>query len=172
MELESFSLTAVYSRTPARALEFATKYKVEQVFTSLEDMAKSTAIDAVYIASPNSCHAQQAVLFMNHQKHVLCEKAIASNVKELTAMIDAARRNKVTLMEALKTTFLPNFQAISENLPKIGKIRRFFSCKCQYSSRYDAFKEGKATNTQLSLMVMEIMDEARKEIGLVFPADQ
>ena len=112
----NFVLTAVYSRTKARACEFARKYSVEQVFTNLDEMAKSAVIDAVYIASPNSCHAEQAILFMNHQKHVLCEKPIASNSEELLAMIAASRSNQVALMEALKTTFLPNFQAIRENL--------------------------------------------------------
>ncbi|HBE78331.1 MAG TPA: oxidoreductase [Firmicutes bacterium] len=143
---QRFQLTAVHSRNQARASEFAKKYSAEHIFTDLEKMAKSKTVDAVYIASPNCCHARQAILFMNHQKHVLCEKPIASNVKELLAMIEASKANQVTLMEALKTTFLPNFDAIRENLPKIGRIRRIFTSKCQYSSRYDAFKEGKTPN--------------------------
>jgi predicted dehydrogenase len=141
-----FQLTAVYSRTQARALEFAEKYSLKHIFTDLEEMAKSEVVDAVYIASPNCCHARQAILFMNHQKHVLCEKPIASNVKELLAMIEVSKANQVALMEALKTTFLPNFSAIKENLTKIGRIRRFFSNKCQYSSRYDKYKAGKTPN--------------------------
>ncbi|HBF37259.1 MAG TPA: oxidoreductase, partial [Firmicutes bacterium] len=71
---KTFELKAIYSRTQTRALEFATKYSVEHIFTNLENMAKSDVIDAVYIASPNCCHARQAILFMNHHKHVLCEK--------------------------------------------------------------------------------------------------
>lgn len=143
---ERFQLVAVYSRTQARALDFAEKYSVEHIFTDLEDMAESKTVDAVYIASPNCCHARQAILFMNHQKHVLCEKPIASNGKELLAMIESSKANQVALMEALKTTVLPNFQAIRENLPQIGRIRRFLSSKCQYSSRYDAYKAGEAPN--------------------------
>jgi scyllo-inositol 2-dehydrogenase (NADP+) len=144
---KTFELKAIYSRTQTRALEFATKYSVEHIFTNLENMAKSDVIDAVYIASPNCCHARQAILFMNHHKHVLCEKPIASNGKEFLAMIEASKANQVALMEALKTTFLPNFQAIRKNLFKIGKIRRFIANKCQYSSRYDDFKAGNPTNT-------------------------
>lgn len=144
---ERFQLAAVYSRTQARASEFAEKYSVEHIFTDLEDMAESETIDAAYIASPNCCHARQAILFMNHQKHVLCEKPIASNVKELLAMIESSKANQVALMEALKTTLSPNFHALQENLSKIGRIRRFFSNKCQYSSRYDDYKAGKTPNT-------------------------
>ncbi len=143
---ERFQLAAVYSRTQARALEFAERYAVKHIFTDLEEMAKSETIDAVYIASPNCCHARQAISFMNHQKHVLCEKPIASNVKELLRMIELSKANQVALMEALKTTVLPNFHALRENLSKIGRIRRFFSNKCQYSSRYDDYKAGKTPN--------------------------
>jgi predicted dehydrogenase len=62
----NFSLKAVYSRTEERAKEFAAKAGAEQTFTSLEEMAKSDDIDAVSIASPNSFHAKQAILLMNH----------------------------------------------------------------------------------------------------------
>lgn len=141
-----FQFTAVYSRTQERATEFAAKYRVSLSFTNLEEMAKSNEIDAVYIASPNSYHAEQATLFMKNQKHVLCEKPIASNVQELRTMIQTAKENDVLLMEALKTSFLPNFQSIQNNLSKIGPVRRYFSSYCQYSSRYDAYKEGTVLN--------------------------
>lgn len=145
--IEDFKLNAVYSRSEEKAKAFADKYGVKNVFTSLEEMAKSNNIHAVYIASPNSLHSQQSILFLNNKKHVLCEKPIASNLKELNAMIDAAKSNNVLLMDAMKTTFLPNFKVIEDNIEKLGEIRRFFASYCQYSSRYDLYKEGKAVNT-------------------------
>ncbi|WP_017437843.1 Gfo/Idh/MocA family protein [Saccharococcus caldoxylosilyticus] len=145
-EVEDFSLAAVYSRTEEKAQEFAQKTGAARTFTDLEELAKSEEIDAVYIASPNSLHAEQAVFLMNHGKHVLCEKPLASNEKEVKAMIEAARRNGVVLMEAMKTTLLPNFQAIRQHLHKLGKIRRYFASYCQYSSRYDAYKQGTILN--------------------------
>lgn len=145
-DVEDFALTAVYSRTEDRAKEFAEKFGVKNTFTELERLAQSTEIDTVYIASPNSFHAKQAILFMNHGKHVLCEKPIASNTAELQEMIDTAKKNNVLLMEALKTTLLPNFNTIKENLHKIGTIRRYFASYCQYSSRYDKYKEGTILN--------------------------
>ncbi|MBC6972260.1 Gfo/Idh/MocA family oxidoreductase [Bacillus sp. Xin] len=144
--LPDFSLTAVYSRTKDRAKEFASKYNVDTTFTDLECMAKSDVIDAVYIASPNSFHAEQAILFMKHGKHVLCEKPIASHTKEVEKMIQTAKKHNVILMEALKSTLIPNFQTIQNNIHKIGKVRRYFASFCQYSSRYDAYKEGKILN--------------------------
>ncbi|MGD7007077.1 Gfo/Idh/MocA family protein [Metabacillus sp. 84] len=139
-------LAAIYSRTEERAAEFAEKHGAPHTYTSLEDFAASKEFEAVYIASPNSLHAEQAILCMNSGKHVLCEKPIASNSAELKKMIEAAKANRVLLMEAMKTTLLPNFTSIRKNLHKIGKVRRYVASYCQYSSRYDAYKEGKILN--------------------------
>ncbi|MDF2670952.1 MAG: oxidoreductase [Paenibacillus sp.] len=146
LEAEGFALTAVYSRTEERAQEFAEKFNIVNRFSDLEQFAASDSFDAVYIASPNSFHAEQAIVCMNQGKHVLCEKPVASNAREFGDMIEAAQRNQVLLMEAMKTTFYPNFKAIQEHLHKIGPIRRYFATYCQYSSRYDAYKQGNVLN--------------------------
>lgn len=145
-KVEDFALTAVYSRTEKRAQEFAEKYGIPHTFINLEEMATSGTIEAVYIASPNSFHARQAILFLKHGIHVLCEKPMASNFREVEAMIDAARKNNVLLMEAMKSTFIPSFIRIRENLHKIGAVRRYFANFCQYSSRYDEYKKGNILN--------------------------
>jgi len=137
-----FEPVAIYSRTQEKADRFAQKHNIPYTFTSLEEMASSPVIDAVYIASPNSCHASQSILFMDHGKHVLCEKPLASNAHEVKEMILASGRNNVALMEAMKPTLTPNFLAIKDHLKNTGTIRRYFSCYCQYSSRYDKLKEG------------------------------
>ncbi|MDP4095867.1 Gfo/Idh/MocA family oxidoreductase [Paenibacillus sp. P96] len=147
IETEQFALTAVYSRTEEKGRSFAAQYHQAEVFTDLQEMLEKGSIDAVYIASPNSLHAEQAILCMNHGKHVLCEKPMASNAREMREMVAAAEKNNVVLMEALKSTLMPNFKVIQDNLFKLGPIRRYFACYCQYSSRYDAYKEGKMPNT-------------------------
>ena len=70
---ERFELVAVYSRKQETADAFAAKHQIPYTFTSLEEMAKSPLIDAVYIASPNFLHAEQSILCMKHGKHVLFE---------------------------------------------------------------------------------------------------
>ncbi|MRX72397.1 oxidoreductase [Bacillus lacus] len=145
-EAEEFALNAVYSRTEEKAQSFAGKYGVSHIFTNLEEMASSSEIDAVYIASPNSLHAEQAITFLKNGKHVLCEKPIASNTYEISNMIKAAKENGVVLMEAVKSTCMPNFGAVQSSLQKIGPVRRYFASYCQYSSRYDAYKQGNILN--------------------------
>ncbi|WP_062447599.1 Gfo/Idh/MocA family protein [Thalassobacillus devorans] len=145
-DFEDFQLTAVYSRTVENAEEFAKRFGAEETYVNIEEMAKSNNVDAVYIASPNSLHAHQAITVMEQGKHVLCEKPLASNTIEVEAMVEVAKKNNVLLMEAMKTTFLPNFLSIQKNLHKIGKVRRYVGTFCKYSSRYDAYKEGKVLN--------------------------
>ncbi|MCM1022126.1 MAG: Gfo/Idh/MocA family oxidoreductase [Muribaculum sp.] len=141
-----FELTAVYSRTKERAAEFAAKYGVRHIFTSLIEMAESETLDAVYIASPNFLHASQSELFMSRGKHVLCEKPLASNADEALRMIEFSHRYGVALMEAMKSTLTPGFRTVIDNLDRIGSIRRYFASYCQYSSRYDRFKQGELPN--------------------------
>jgi len=143
---ERFELTAVYSRAQETADAFAAKHGIPHTFTSLEAMASSPLIDAVYVASPNYLHSEQSIFCMDHGKHVLCEKAFASNSREAAGMIAAARRNRVALMEAMKPTLTPNFFAARDALSRIGVVRKYFSCYCQYSSRYDKFREGVVLN--------------------------
>lgn len=146
LEDERFCLAAVYSRTREQAECFAAKYNIPYKFTSLDELADSPHVDAVYVASPNCMHAAQCIRMMNKGKHVLCEKPLASNVAQVKEMFEAARKNRVVLMEAMKPTLTPNFRAVRDNLSKIGVVRRYFSCYCQYSSRYDKFKEGVVLN--------------------------
>ncbi|WP_065356103.1 Gfo/Idh/MocA family protein [Kluyvera georgiana] len=146
-ETGKFKLTAVYSRSLEQAQSFANDYLVEHLFTSLEAMAQSEDIDAVYIASPNSLHAPQTELFLRHKKHVICEKPLASNIDEAERVIAAARENQVVLFEAFKTASLPNFQQLQQALPKLGQIRKAFINYCQYSSRYQRYLDGENPNT-------------------------
>ena len=159
---ERFELVAVCSRTQERADEFAAKHNIPHTFTSLEEMASSPLIDAVYIATPNYVHAEQSILCMNHGKHVLCEKPFASNAREVKQMIEAAQRNNVTLMEAMISTLNPNFIIAKEKLKNLGTIRRYFACYCQYSSRYDKFKEGIILNA----FKPELSNGAVMDIGI------
>lgn len=141
-----FELKAVYSRSEDRAETFAAKHGADLIFTDIEKMALSDHIDAVYIASPNAFHAEQAITIMKKGKHVICEKPMASNQREIASMIEVAKDEGVVLMEAVKSTLMPGFLSVQEHLHKIGQVRRFVGNFCKYSSRYDAYKKGDVLN--------------------------
>ncbi|HBP95906.1 MAG TPA: oxidoreductase, partial [Pantoea agglomerans] len=146
-ETGAMKLCAVYSRSQQQAEAFIADYPCKQTFTSLEALAASPEIDAVYLASPNALHCQQALLFMSHGKHVICEKPLASNLAEVEQMIACAREHQVVLFEAFKTASLPNFLRLQQALPDVGKLRKALLNYCQYSSRYPRYLNGENPNT-------------------------
>ena len=83
-------------------------------------------------------------------------------------MIAASAKYDVTLMEAMKPTLTPNFRSVRENLRTLGNdTALFFPCYCQYSSRYDKFKEGVVLNA----FRPELSNGAMMDIGIytVYP---
>ncbi len=155
----SVYISAVYSRTEARGSAFAAAHHIDYVFTDFQEFITSDLIDAVYIASPNIAHAEQAIGALSNGKHVLCEKIIATSSVELSAMIQEARKNHRILLEAMRPAFDPCIDLIRTQLPKLGTLRRAVFDYCQYSSRYDRFKNGEVLNAfDPSLSNAAVMD--------------
>lgn len=138
-------LRAVYSRKEETGAAFAERHSIPEVFTDYKKFLSSD-IDAVYVASPNFIHCSQTIMALEHKKHVLCEKVMAVNEAEVRSMIDCARRNQVVLLEAMHPDFDPAFDIVEQNLNRIGRLRRATFEFCQYSSRYDKFREGIVMN--------------------------
>lgn len=141
------TLTAVYSRSLEGAKAFAGKFGVSLCFDDLTAFSDSKAFDAVYIASPNSMHFEQALLMLTSGKHVICEKPLASNIQQVEKLYQAATDNNVILYEAYKTAQLPNFKKIQENIAALGQLRKAHIHYCQYSSRYQKYLNGENPNT-------------------------
>ena len=121
---EGVELGAVYSRAQETGEAFAKKHGIPCVYTDFEAFIHSDVIDAVYVASPNVAHCRQAVAAMNEGKHVLCEKAIATNSKEFHQMKAAAEKNNVILMEAMRPVHDTSCQIMLDQMSQIGTIRR------------------------------------------------
>lgn len=141
-----FEVVAVQSRTADRAATFADQYEIPRVHTDLSSLAEDEGVDAVYVASPNSLHAEQSIAMLRAGKHVLAEKPLGANSAEVEAMTAAARDADRLLMEAYVAPFEPNVRAILAALPEVGQVRRVVLVKDQYSSRYDLLKSGQLPN--------------------------
>lgn len=133
-----FSYAAAYSRNAERARSFATGNGAPHCFTDLTEMAESPLIDAVYIASPNSLHYEQSLLFLRHGKHVLCEKSVACSPERVQTLIDTAREHHVVFMEAIMNIHLPQFELLRNTMKRIGRISMARFSFCQLSSKYPA----------------------------------
>jgi phthalate 4,5-cis-dihydrodiol dehydrogenase len=81
-----------------RALQmFKAKYRVK-TYTSIEALCDDPDIDAVWIATPNTCHGPHVILAAERGKHVIVEKPMAISLAEAERMIEAAERHGVQLL--------------------------------------------------------------------------
>ena len=98
-------LVSVVSGDRTKRREIAKRYRVEHAFSYDEYDECLRFVDAVYIALPNSMHAEYAIRAARAGVHVLCEKPMAVTVEECRHMIAAARQARVKLMIAYRLHF-------------------------------------------------------------------
>ena len=123
--LPDAQLLAIGSRREETARDFANNFHVPHTYASYEELATSTDVDVVYIATPHIYHKQNTLLCLKAGKAVVCEKPLAINAKEATEMIAVAREQKLFLMEAMWTRFIPLMVKVRKLLTKkvIGEVR-------------------------------------------------
>ena len=118
-------VTAVTSRSLDKARQFAENAGIEKAHGSYDELLKDNSVDAVYIATPHPQHAEWAIRAAEAGKHVLCEKPVALNAHQATAMIQATREQDVFFMEALMYRCHPQTAKLVELLREnaIGEVR-------------------------------------------------
>ena len=95
-------LAALVSDHPVKLKAMARKYRVDATCSYNDYESCLRKVDAVYIALPNSLHAEYTMRAARAGVHVLCEKPMAVTVRECQQMIDACRDNRVKLMIAYR----------------------------------------------------------------------
>ena len=111
--IEGHTIGAVGSRSLSNAQNFATTFG-GTAYGSYEELVADSSIDAIYVATPHPAHHDNVILALNAGKPVLCEKPFAVNAQQAQAMVDAAAKNKVALMEAMWARFLPHYAKVRE----------------------------------------------------------
>jgi predicted dehydrogenase len=114
-------VTALVSDDPDKLKTLSRKYRVDRVYSydHFEDCLAD--VDAVYIALPNSLHAEYTIRAARAGVHVLCEKPLAVTEEDAEDMIAACRDNNVKLMVAYRLHFEEiNLKAI--DLVRNGRI--------------------------------------------------
>jgi len=124
-------LAALVSGTKAKLKKLGKRYQVEHLasYADADKLFDSGFVDAVYIATPNTEHTEWVIRAAEAGLHVLCEKPLATSVRDCERMIDACERNNVKLMTAYRLHFERCNLEVAELVrsKRIGKARYFDS---------------------------------------------
>ncbi len=122
---ETSELAAVASRTIDKAEAFAQRYHIPKAYGSYQEMLNDQEIDIIYIAVPNHQHSQHIMEALAANKHVLCEKAITMNKKELTEAMKLAEEKNLVLAEAMTIFNMPLYQQLRSLIDtnKLGALK-------------------------------------------------
>ena len=118
------------------------EYGIRQIYTDSEAAINDDNVDTVYVAVPNTLHfaiSKQALLA---GKNVICEKPFVGSREEAETLKKIADQSGLILVEAIANQYLANFAGIQAAMTKIGTPRIATFNYSQYSSRYDAFRQG------------------------------
>ncbi len=116
-------VTALSRRDLKNARESAQQHNIPLAFDSVEALARSPEVDAVFVTTPNSCHLQDVLTALACGKPVLCEKPLGMNADECRQMVEAARKAKVLFGVAHVFRFEPSTARLRERIAagQIGK---------------------------------------------------
>ncbi len=143
---DGMRLTAVYSRSEEKGSALAEEYGADKVYTDLDDFLKDDEMNTVYVASPNLLHYEQAKKALLAGKHVICEKPFCTKAEQARELVALAKEKGLLLVDAVPTAFLPNFEVLKRELPKVGRVKLVLGNFSQYSSRYDQLLKGEVPN--------------------------
>lgn len=118
--LPNVELIGVYDIFP-EAAENAAKMFGIKAFSSMEEVAKS--VNAVSVVTTSTTHADVGEFFLNHGIHCLIEKPLATTEDECMRLINAAKKNNVTLLVGHIERFNPAVEQMSKILSDTSKIR-------------------------------------------------
>lgn len=118
------NIDAVGNRTHEKAVAFAEKYGIKKVYDNYNDMFTDPDIDVIYITTPHNTHINFMRRAIENGKHILVEKSITLNSRELDEEIALADKKGVVIGEAMTIYHMPIYKKLKEILEsgKLGKV--------------------------------------------------
>lgn len=150
METETAYLAGIVTGTPEKEKIWSEKYSIPKKniynYQNFDDIADNDAIDIVYVVLPNSMHKEFTIRAANAGKHVICEKPMALNASECREMIEACKKNKVTLSIGYRLHYDPyNLEVARLGQEKVFGSVMHISCGAAFhNSSTDHWKIKKA----------------------------
>ena len=118
------NIYAVGNRTYSKAVDFAKKYGIEKVYDDYNDMFTDSDVDVIYITTPHNTHIEFMKKAIRNGKHILVEKSITLNSRELNEAMELAALHNVVIGEAMTIYHMPVYKKLKEILDsgRLGKV--------------------------------------------------
>lgn len=127
-ELDEFNIVGIASRSEAKANQFSQEFNI-QPFYSYESLLEQENIDAIYIPLPNNLHYEWIKKALDKNLHVLVEKSMACELKEVELLNKIAKEKGLVLIENFQFRFHSQLQYIKHLVDSgsIGELRNIRS---------------------------------------------
>lgn len=169
------NLYAVGNRTYEKAVAFAEKYNIKIVYKQIDEVFEDSNVDIIYIATPHNTHYQFMKKALENGKHLLIEKSITLNSRELDEMIALANRQNLILAEAMTIWHMPLYKKLwnivkNGELGKVQLITMNFGSFKEYDMKNRFFNMNLAGGAMLDIgvyalsIVRSFMDKKPEEI--------
>ena len=119
------TLYAVANRTHSKAVAFAQKYSVPKVYGAINEMFADENVDVIYITTPHNTHYPFMKRALESGKHLLVEKSVTLNSRELDEMISLAAEKNLVLAEAMTIWHMPLYKTLWQKISagEFGKVQ-------------------------------------------------
>lgn len=149
---------AVCARSPEKAAAFGKLYGVTRVYTDFGALLSDPEVDAVYIATPHNTHYPYIKMALERGKHVLAEKAITLNDRELGEVMVLAEEKGLVLAEAMTIYHMPLYKQLrayldSGALGRVNLVTMNFGSFKEYDGKNRFFNRDLAGGAMLDIGV-------------------
>ncbi len=143
----NITISSLWCRNKEKGKPIVEKYHIPHQYDDYDQFLQDDSYDTVYIALVNTLHYAYAKQALLAHKHVIVEKPFTIHSKEAKELKELANQNGCMLFEAIISRYSPNYERLKQVIHKVGNIKLIQANYSQYSSRYDAFKDGIVTPT-------------------------
>ena len=152
------NIYAVGNRTYSKAVDFAKKYGIEKVYDDYNDMFTDSDVDVIYITTPHNTHIEFMKKAIRNGKHILVEKSITLNSRELNEAMELAALHNVVIGEAMTIYHMPVYKKLKEildsgRLGKVNLITMNFGSFKEYNMKNRFFNRNLAGGAMLDIGV-------------------
>lgn len=169
------TMYAVANRTHEKAVAFAEKYGIAKVYDSIDEVFVDEEVDIIYITTPHNTHYEFMKAALDHGKHILVEKSITLNSRELDEIISLADEKQLIVAEAMTIWHMPLYKKLWEIIKngELGKVQMIpinFGSFKEYNMENRFFNMNLAGGAMLDIgvyalsIVRSFMDKKPEEV--------